>query len=83
MLDPHVFGHGVASIGTASQRQRRRELEVVEIADSPVRGSFRNGTIPKTVDAEVGPVELPGIVMARSPRGWCPLVSGGWVVLMT
>ena len=37
MLDPHVFGHGVASIGTASQRQRRRELEVVEIADSPLR----------------------------------------------
>lgn len=47
-----------------------------------VRGSFRNGTIPKTVDTEVGPVELPGIVMARSPRGWCPPVSGGWVVLM-
>ena len=48
-----------------------------------VRGSFRNGTIPKIVDTEVGPVEFPGIVMARSPRGWCPPVSGGWVVLMT
>ena len=37
----------------------------------------RNGTTPKTVLSEAGPVglEVPGTGRARSPHGWCPRVS--------
>jgi len=43
-------------------------------------GNSRNGTTPKTVDTEVGPVRLTsrGTATRRSPRGSCPRASGGW-----
>ena len=43
----------------------------------------RNGSSAKTVQTEAGPVplEVPGIAMARSSRGWClkaSAVSAAW-----
>ena len=37
MLDADVFAHGVAAPRTAAERERRREAEVVDVADAAVR----------------------------------------------
>src|SRR3954462_15519269 len=53
-----------------------------ERGDPAGRGSpnSRNGTTPKTVASEVGPLplEVPRIGPAASRRGWSPRASAGW-----